>query len=319
MNNSLQEIASRLRAAEELLLTAHILPDGDSVGSLLGLGLALRDAGCRVTMFSADEVPVRYRFLKGADSVVTGRLPEKQYDCVISLDCSDHNRLRPIWDKIKDSFIVNIDHHATNRRFGKLNYVDSHASATGEIVFALLETMGLPLTEDVAAALYVAISTDTGSFKFESTTPDTHRIAARLLEAGAKPKEITPIVFDMKNRASVFALREALNTLTFTDDGKVAWLWLTEDTMAAAGALDEDLEGIVNYAKNIEGVEIGLFFREKSDGTVKIGFRSHNVDVGKLAEKLGGGGHARAAGCSFEGNVKEAVEAVVAAVRQELL
>ncbi|MBS4031399.1 MAG: bifunctional oligoribonuclease/PAP phosphatase NrnA [Clostridiales bacterium] len=316
--NSLSEIASQLNKVESILLTCHIMPDGDSIGSLLGLGLPMLSAGFNVTMFSADEVPERYKFLQGTDKIVTGNLPEQSFAIVVALDCSDHLRLKPIWEQVKDSFIINIDHHPTNSSFGNLNYVDATAAATGEIVHTLLGEMRLEPDLPAASALYVAISTDTGSFKFESTTTRTHEVAAQLLAAGVNPKDITPLVFDLRPRRAVFILREALTSLKFSQDGKIAWMVLTDKEMKKAGARDEDLDGIVNFAKNIEDVEVGLLFREKADGTVKVGFRSHRVDVSSIAKSLGGGGHARAAGCSLESNLETALQAVLTAVDKEV-
>lgn len=316
--NSLQEISARLRDAKSILVTSHIMPDGDSIGSLLGFGLALFRAGYHVTMFSADGVPDRYRFLEGAESIISGSFPAKEFDCVVALDCSDHTRIKPIWEAVKNNFIINIDHHVTNRLFGAMNFVNADAAATGEIVFSLLTEMKIPLDAATATALHVAISTDTGSFKFESTTANTHQIAAQLLEAGANLREITPRVFDLRSRTAVCILREALNKLTFSDDGKIAWITLTEEEMQRCGARDEDLDGVVNYAKNIEEVELGLLFRQKTDGSVKVGFRSHNLDVGKLADSLGGGGHARAAGCSLTMTLEDALQTVVTAAAKEI-
>lgn len=316
--NSLQEIASELKKPGPILLTSHILPDGDSIGSLIGLGLALRAAGYDATMFSVDPVPDRYRFLPETGLIVTGSLPPVEYKRVIVLDCSDHLRILPIWEKVSDSFLINIDHHHTNHLYGTMNLVDSKASATGEIVYRLLIQMGLQIDHRIATALYVAIATDTGSFKYENTSAETHRVTAKLLDAGVKPHEITPVVFDLRSRAATFILREALNSLHFSADGRVAWITLTEENMKKSGASDEHLEGIVNFAKNIEGVEIGLLFFAKPDGTVKVGFRSNFVDVGKVAETLGGGGHARAAGCSLKTDLDSALSTVFAAINQLL-
>lgn len=316
--NSLPEIAARLQEAQDILVTAHIMPDGDSIGSLLGLGMALRNADRRVTMYSADGVPDRFRFLHGSEQVLSGELPQTDFDCVVALDCSDERRIKPIWEQLKTRFVINIDHHPTNTRYGSMNYVDAAAAATGEIVWQLLAEMGISVNEDVASALYVAISTDTGSFKFESTSPQTHRVAASLLETGIRLAEITPRVFDMRSRTAICVLREALQTLQYSADGRVAWIALTEKEMDRCGARDEDLDGLVNYAKNIEGVEAGLIFREKADGTVKVGFRSHKIDVGRLAEKMGGGGHARAAGCSLEMSLPEAMDEVLTTVAKEI-
>jgi len=316
--NSLKEIAAELRRPGETLLTTHILPDGDSIGSLLGLGLAMRDAGFAVTMHSADGVPFRYRFLRGSEHVVAGDVPNGAFARVVALDCSDAQRLSPVWASVKDRLIINIDHHTTNQSFGTLNFVDPAAAATGEIVFDLLSEMGLPIKAEEAAALYVAITTDTGSFKYENTTPRTYRIAAQLLEAGAKPQELSLQVFDLRTRAATFVLCSALESLKFSEDGLIAWMTLTEEEMERAGAKDEDLEGIVNFARNIEDIEVGLIFRAKKDGTVKVAFRSRNIDVSKVAEACGGGGHPRAAGCLLETDLDAAVTLILSAVRKIL-
>jgi bifunctional oligoribonuclease and PAP phosphatase NrnA len=316
--NSLHEISSLIQTGKHILLTSHILPDGDSIGSLLGLGLALKRTGYRITLFSSDRVPDRYSFLEGAGQIITGQLPDRDYDLVITLDCSDQNRIKPVWDMVKGLDIINIDHHPTNNRFGKLNYVDSRAAATGEIVFQLLKVMGLSPNRTEAEALYVAISTDTGSFKFESTTADTHLVAAQLLEAGVSLPSITPKVFDIRSKTAVCILKEGLNVLKFSEDGKIAWIALTEKEMNQCSARDEDLDGLVNFARNVEGVEVGMLFREKNDGTVKVGFRAQSIDVGRLAARLGGGGHARAAGCSLEMKLGEAVSVVMEAIQKEV-
>ena len=316
--NSLKEIAAELRKPGETLLTTHILPDGDSIGSLLGLGLSMREAGFAVTMHSADGVPFRYRFLRGTEHLVAGEVPDVAFARVVTLDCSDPLRLRPVWAAVKDRLIINIDHHTTNQRFGTLNFVDPAAAATGEIIFDLLSEMGLPLKAEVAAALYVAISTDTGSFKYENTTPRTYRLAAQLVEAGAKPQELSLPVFDLRTRAATFILRLALESLKFSADGRIAWMVLTEEEMERAGAKDEDLEGIVNFAKNIENVEIGLIFRAQKEGSVKVAFRSRNIDVSKVAEVFGGGGHPRASGCSLESDLDSAVTLILSALQNIL-
>ncbi len=316
--NSLREIAAELKKNKRVLLTSHILPDGDSIGSLLGLGLTLLNNGWDVTMYSVDGVPDRYKFLTGTENILTGKLPEQSFEKVVVLDSSDCLRIKPICEQLRDSFIINIDHHPTNSFYGKMNYVDAKAAATGEIVYALLEEMNLKLDLSAASALYVAISTDTGSFKFENTTAITHQVAARLLAAGVNPKDITPLVFDLRPKQAVYILREALMSLKFTPDEKIAWMTLTEKEMMNTTARDEDLDGIVNYAKNIEGVEVGLLLREKPDGTVKVAFRSHNVDVGSIAKTLGGGGHARAAGCSMECSLENCLQKVLTAVGKEV-
>lgn len=318
MVNSLAEIAQRLQACRSVLVTAHIEPDGDAIGSVLAMGLALQQLDVAALMFSADDVPKRYQFLVGADRFYTHSLPTTNFDCVLTLDCADRKRLQPIWDKIQNKLTINIDHHPTNELFGQLNYVDHTAAATGELVFALLQELGCQIDLEIAKALYVAISTDTGSFKFESTTARTHTIAAELLAAGVNPGVLTPLIFDLRTPAALAILRQALTSLTFSADGKIAWLVLTEADMKEAQAKDEDLGGVVNYAKNIEGVEVGLIFREQADGTTKVGFRSQQIDVAKIASSFGGGGHIRASGCSLTEDLQTALQLVLAAVSEEI-
>ena len=318
MVNSLAEIAQKLHTCRSVLITSHHAPDGDAIGSILAMGLALQQLNAAALMFSADDVPKRYQFLVGADKIITHSLPTQDFDCVLALDCADKNRLQPIWDKIENKMIINIDHHPTNDLFVHLNYVDHTAAATGELVFALLQELGCRLDVAIAEALYVAISTDTGSFKFASTSARTHRIAAELLAAGVNPGTLSPLIFDLRSRAALAVLRQALAKLSFSADGRIAWIALTDDDMQQAQAAEEDVNGIVNYAKNIEGVEVGLLFREQADGTTKVGFRAHQTDVGKVAASFGGGGHKLASGCSLREDLQTAVQKVLAAVSEEI-
>ncbi|NLM51807.1 MAG: bifunctional oligoribonuclease/PAP phosphatase NrnA [Firmicutes bacterium] len=315
--SNLSSIAQHLLKSHKILVVSHIMPDGDAIGSLLALGLALKKLGKNVTMYVADGVPAKFAFLRGAEEICTS-LPFFTFDCVAVLDCADRDRLQPIWEEIKDLFILNLDHHPTNTLFGNLNYVDPQAGATGELVFALLEKLDVKLTLEIATALYVAISTDTGSFKYENTSEKTHLMAAKLLAAGVKPASIAPQIFDLRSVPAIMALRLALSSLQFSADKRIAWMTLKNEALAQINAGNDDLDGIVNFAKNIEGVEVGLLFREQADGTVKVGFRSFNIDVAKIAAAFGGGGHVRAAGCSLQADLQTAVKQVVAAVTKEI-
>ncbi|HZK23847.1 MAG TPA: bifunctional oligoribonuclease/PAP phosphatase NrnA [Oscillospiraceae bacterium] len=316
--HSLAEIAQKLKTCRAVLITAHIEPDGDAIGSVLAMGLALQQLDVAALMFSADDVPKRYQFLVGTNRFYTHRLPTTSFDCVLTLDCADSKRLQPIWGEIQDKQIINIDHHPTNELFGHLNYVDHTAAATGELVFALLQELGCQIDLEIAKALYVAISTDTGSFKFESTTARTHTMAAELIAAGVNPGALSPLIFDLQTPAALAILRQALSSLTLSADGKIAWIVLTDADMKEAQAHDEDLGGVINYAKNIVGVEVGLIFREQADGTIKVGFRSHQIDVAKVAASFGGGGHVRASGCSLAEDLPTALQLVLASVSEEI-
>ncbi len=280
-------------------LVAHIQPDGDSIGSLLAMGEALAGLGKTVRLFTADKVPRKYTFLKGSDQIVTA--PERWLEdgAAVVLDCSDLERTGIFKEAIlRSAVIINIDHHRTNRHFGTANLVDAAAAATGEIIFYLLKAMELPLTVSMAEALYVALSTDTGSFKFENTTAATHRAAAELLEQfDLNPGTLSEQVFDLRPLPFYLLLTKVLGTLELHGDKKIATLTASREMLEQSGALREDLDGMINFARNIEGVEIGIMFFIESPAEVKVGFRSRTVDASALAEVLGGGGHARAAGC----------------------
>lgn len=315
--NSLKEIAERIRGGKKVLLTTHIQPDGDAIGSLLGLGLALQFIGLSVTMHSADGVPVKYAFLPGARKIVS-RVPSVSFDCVVALDCAETALLHPAREEIRGKIWINIDHHPTNTSYGDLNYIDPQAVATGEIIYFLLQELSVTPDKAIAQALYTAVSTDSGSFKYENTSMRTHYVAGKLLKAGVRPGEISSLLFDLRSKEAAMVLGKALNSLTLTAGNKIAYMVLTTEDLKSAGAGMEDLEGVVNYAKNIHGVEAGILFRENSDGTIKVGLRSASIDVSRIAAAFGGGGHKRAAGCLLSADLETAIREIISAVGKEL-
>ena len=307
------KIIELIKKEEHFYLISHMQPDGDSIGSLLAMGEALKGAGKRARMFTPGLIPQKYSFLIGADLVeheVAGWDPDVT---ALVLDSSDADRL----GDLKNSFmecrtIINIDHHVTNQCFGTLNLVDPGASATGEIIYLLLSEAGVQISYDVAEALYVAISTDTGSFKYDNTTPVTHRVIAELLEYDLSPGNISQRIFDEHPFAFYTLLKEAISSLELYADRKVAMMTLSRDIRLRSGALPDQLEGIVNYSRNIEGVELGILFYVENESEVKVGFRSKTMDVSILAGRLNGGGHARAAGCRLYDHYETAKEKVLA-------
>jgi len=319
--NSLTGVAAAIAASRHVLITGHVMPDGDSIGSVLALKLALESTGRQATAAGPDPVPRLYRFLPGARDYRVAEAVEEEYDAFIALDCSVPQRLGEGFRKLihKSAVVVNIDHHLGTDGFGTHNHIDSKAAATGEIVFDLLEEMNIPLTAEIATCLYVAIATDTGSFQYESTVPETHRRIARIIEAGVPVAEVSTRLYEEKPLVILRLLNAALNTLALTDCGRVAWMTMTLEIMKRTGAEDEHAEGVVNYARSISGVEISLFFREIAPDRYKISFRSKGkVDVNQLAALFGGGGHRRAAGCIVEGKSAEVVALVVEAARRLL-
>ena len=309
MEQETKAIAELLRQRNRFNLVSHIRPDGDSIGSLVGLGEALESAGKEVRLFTADPVPRKYAFLKGSEKISPS--PERWLSgaVAVALDCTDLERAGIFKEPASQAGeIINIDHHLTNSRFGTANLVDPQAAATGEIIFRLLEAIPLPLTKSIAEALYVAISTDSGSFKYENTTAATHRVAAALLgRYELNPGIISEQIFDLRPLQFYILLKKILGTLELYGGKKLATITASRDMLEQSGAAMEDLDGMINYTRNIEGVEIGvMFFVDSPTDEIKVGFRSKNVDVSALAETLGGGGHARAAGCRLKGPYDQA-------------
>lgn len=314
---SLSEAAELIQQAGRMCFFLHVSPDGDSIGSTLGVYHALRAAGKDVVLPLVEPIPRVYRFLPGWDTAFTPwQQVQGPFDLAVFLDCGDRSRVgdaEPLVQMARAT--LNIDHHQTNTIYGDYNHLDYSAAALGEVAYRLLRTLGLPFTREIATCIYTAIVTDTGSFKYESVTAETHRIAAELLACGVRPYDVAAAVFENETAPSLRLLARALGTLQV--EGKLAWVHVDQAMLRETGALDEDTEGIVNYARAVNGVEVGCFFRETANGGVKVSLRSRgHVDVGAVAVSLGGGGHARAAGITLPGvALAEAMDRVLAAVR----
>lgn len=317
----LQTAARLIGEAQRILVFTHVQPDGDAIGSSLGLARALRQMGKEAVLVGVDPIPRLYQFLPGWDEL---RVPwqeiDGEWDLCCFLDCGDLERVGaalPLVQKGKRT--LSIDHHATNNFFAEYNHVDTSAAAVGELVYRLLREAGAPIDADTATCLYTALVTDTGGFRYDSTGPSTHRAAAELIELGVKPYEVASAIFESESPTRLALLARALSTLTLDEGGQVAWMRITRADMEAAGAEDGDIEGIVNYARSIFGVEVGMLFRETAEGTIRVGLRSRRrVDVGAIAQAFGGGGHPRAAGCTLNGGMEDAVRRMLAAVRERL-
>lgn len=316
--NELSVIAEAINCAKRVLICGHIMPDGDSIGSILAMGLALSGRGKQVTMAGPDPVPEIYTFLPGVEFFrVCKQPPPGRYDTLIVLDCSIPERLGEGFQGLLKNgmMVINLDHHTGSDPFATLNYIDCEAAATGEIVFELLDLMNIPLTVDIAICLYTAIVTDTGSFQYENTTSGTHYRIARLIEGGAPISEINTRLYEEKPLVGLRLLGSALNTLRLSACGRVAWMTVSREMLDALGARDEHTDGVASYARTIKGVQVGVLFFEKKPGEFKIGFRSKSsVDVNQVARFFGGGGHSRAAGCVLEGSLPEVQERVITTI-----
>jgi phosphoesterase RecJ-like protein len=317
----LTEVAGVLSRADDAFVCGHVMPDGDALGSALALGWALERLGKRVTVASPDPVPELYAFLPGVERLVTDGAGLSGHTTFVMVDCSVPARLGVYEEALKAGsigLVVNIDHHQpAGGAMSSLSFIDPGAAATGEIVFDLIELLGVPLTRDPATCLYTAIVTDTGSFQYESTGAGTHRRAARLIEAGVSVAEVNSRLYEQKPLAGLLLLQRALGGLTFAAGGRIAYMSVTLADLAAVGARDEHTEGLINYARFVRGVEVAVLFRETEPGRFKVGLRSkHRVDVQAVAALFGGGGHTRAAGCLLEGTLDRVRDILLAAVER---
>ncbi|MGR6836110.1 DHH family phosphoesterase [Syntrophomonas erecta] len=315
--NTLQEIAHQIGTKNKWQLIGHAIPDGDCIGSLLGLYLALLAIGKEVKIYLSDPVPPIYLHLSGVDHIQSLGA-DSELSNVIYLDCSDEYRVgeQAAGYLQKRFFTINIDHHVTNNLFGDLNYVDSQAAATAEIIFELVNRLQV-ITSEIAQALLTGLIMDTGRFMFSSTTARTMKVAAQLLECGADIDQARLNLFESKPREEVLLLRQALGHLGFANDGKIAYMLLPYEEVKMIGALDLHPEGIIDYTRSIQGVEVGLLFRETDPGVVKVGFRSKGtIDVAKLAASLGGGGHQLAAGTRVDGDLDTVKNRVLKLVQE---
>ncbi len=322
MSNLLIDLAATARMiaeSERILFFMHVQPDGDSIGSSLAMVRALRQQGKEAVMVGVDPIPRIYHFLPGWDTLFT---PWEQvtgeWDLACFLDCGDLQRVGAALPLVKAcKRTLNIDHHSTNTGYGEYNYMDFSAAAVGELAYRLLREMELPIDTETALCLYTSLVTDTGGFRYDSTGPSTHRVAAELLELGAKPYEVASAIWENEAPSRLALLARALQTLRLENGGTVALMHVTRAMLADAGAVDEDAEGIVNYARSVSGVEVGILMKEAADGRIRVNLRSRRIaDVGAVALRFGGGGHARAAGCTMFVSMEEAIEQVLDAVKE---
>ncbi len=316
-----EQIAATLLQARRVAIVSHIIPDGDCLGSMLALGLALEQCGVEVITVNADPVPDMFQFLPGQEKILPPERVGGVPSILVMVDSTDMERAGKGFSQWRQqaAVVINIDHHVSNTRFGDLNLVETRAAATAEIVYALLARMPVTITPAIATCLYTALATDTGSFQYENCTAATMRLAARLMEQGADLPLIREYVWERKPLASIRLLAAALPSLTLAYGGRVAWMTVARATLAATGAQPEDAEGLVNYPRSIAGVEVGLLFRELPEGSIKVSLRSKKiVDVNGIAARFGGGGHRRAAGCVIKGDLDTAVGWVVAATGEAL-
>jgi len=318
----LAQAAAFIREHDDYLVVSHIQPDGDAISSTAAVGWMLDKLGKSFTMMNEGPVPARLSYLWGCGEI-TGcgdGEPARRYRYVIAVDCADFARLGPARNWLAPDYqLLNIDHHATNDRYGAVNLVRPDAAATAEILYELHRQMNFPLELEVATAFYTGLLTDTGGFRYANTSPQVMEIASTLLQAGVRGADLAEQLLERMSVGQMRMIQRGLSRLQFSDDSRICWLWVTSEDLTETGAVNEDLEGLVNYPRNIEGVEVGLLFKENGSRSVKVSMRSGGlVDVAEIAQAMGGGGHSRAAGIRLTIPLADAMEQVIARVRQAL-
>jgi phosphoesterase RecJ-like protein len=307
-----------LRTTRRWIVCPHHSPDADTLGSSLALAGLLRALGAETHLVCEDNVTSRFGFLPGVERV-RSRAPAVDAGAV-ALDAADLSRLGATAARVADCRpLVNIDHHVSNTGWGTHQLIDTRAAATGEIVWLLYAHFGVPLDHAAATCLFAALLTDTGGFRYPSTTPRTLAIAASLLEVGIDAPGIASAIYEQRTAASVRLLGEALRTLQLSPDGRIAWVGVPLSTFDATGASEEDADAIVDRVREVAGVEALFVARESRSGGVRVSLRAKGpLDVNTIARGFGGGGHRQAAGCTLTGTLQEAEERLVAALRAGL-
>lgn len=300
----MKKIAKKLKKSDNIVIFVHENPDGDAIGSIIALSTALINMGKKVEAFVEKKPENMYflfenvEWLKNYDEMDL----DKKYDVAVSLDCGDIERMGKGAAVFENAdFKISLDHHKTNVGFGDLNFVDPDSAATGEIIYDLLKIMKVNVTKEIASALCVAIICDTGMFKHQNTTSKTFYIASKLVSINININQITHKLFNENSFGRTKLLGEILGTLNLYLDRKVGIMFVTQEMMNKYGINENELDGIVDFARNIKGVEIGVFMKQRNEGGYKVSLRANSdADMSKIAEKFNGGGHKGAAACRFE-------------------
>lgn len=309
--NERQDFWFYLKNSTQVVLLVHEKPDGDCLGSALALGMGLKGRGLQPVLYLPEALAAKYCFLPGQDLLkVQEEIFLQPGTPVIALDCADEKRL--VYPLPKDILLMNIDHHVSNNAFGHYNLLDVQAAATAEIIYQLLLEKEMAISPEMATCLYVALSTDTGSFSYSNTTAQTLRIASELVTLGCDLELIRQHLFERRSLLELVLFKTALDRLTLSPDGLVISCALPYGEMESKSLLQTDTEEFVGMLRATEGVEAALLFKELQPGKIKISFRSKSfLNVNTLAQHYGGGGHPRAAGCTVQGELEQVKQDVL--------
>lgn len=313
----LSQVVELIESKNRFCITSHVRPDGDSLGSSLALYWTLKSLNKQVDVLMRDRVPHAYSKLPGAEEVLKVSAIPPGYDAAFVIECSDIDR--PGLIDLDKQLVVNIDHHSTTALFGSINWIDSTASAVGEMIYNLCKALGVSVNQQIAECVYTALLTDTGSFHYSNTTERTFKIASELVRKGVRPAYISQALFYSYPFSKIKMLGIALSSLNRDETGRIAWLVTTLDQIAEADATEEDLDGIVNYPLAIGEVEVVVFFKETAPNVYRTSLRSKgDVNVARVAEKYNGGGHRNAAGCTIKGDIKQISQQMVEQIQEVL-
>jgi len=313
-----EQIGRALREHQRFALLSHVRPDGDAIGSQLALALSLKDLGKDVRVWNEDGMLEKYSFVASASLLNKPPPTPEDVDVAIALDTAIQNRLGTALAAIGSTKMwINIDHHPSNPGYGDIAYIDPNAPATGQIIFELIKSQNLPLDPKIAENLYVAISTDTGSFQYPNTTAHTFEIAAELVRIGVDVGRVSQQLYENYPRRRIELLSKLLATMRFEVGGRVASFSLSLDLARQLGVLPEDNEGLIDHLRAVRGVVVAVFFEELADGKVRVSMRSKSdaADVCAICQKFGGGGHRLAAGARVRGSLAEVERKILEAVR----
>ena len=315
-----QRILEAIRSHETFCVVGHIRPDGDCIGSQLGLALALINEGKKVTVWNEDSMPDKLAFLD-PKKLVQKPEPGREFDCVIATDCASFERLGLVGPCLeKRKLFINIDHHQSNTRYADLNWVSGREPSSGELILRLLQTAKWPITRPIANCLFTAISTDTGSFQYPTTRPATFQAGGRLVEFGADLDTICNEVYQSYPLSRVRLLQTVYNRFRLTHNNQIAYFWLKKADYARTGAQPDDSEGLIDHIRAIQPVVVAAVFEEVEAGVTRISLRSKrsDLDVSAIAAKFGGGGHRAAAGARIKGTATAVQRLVIGAVKKAL-
>jgi phosphoesterase RecJ-like protein len=320
-DSTLAQIAEILRTRQRFVVMSHVRPDGDALGSTLAMGLCLRQMGKDVRMWNEEGCLEKFAFLPQSGLVEIPPAEPAEFEVAIVLDTAVKNRAGNCIAAVKHAGLwINIDHHISNPRFGDMNHIDATAPATGQILFELFRSCELPITHEMADNIFVAISTDTGSFQYPQTSARTYEIGAELVRMGVNVGELSQRLYESYPRRRIELLKAMLNVLEFSSGDRVASFSLPLATAKAIGAKPDDNEGLIDYIRAVEGVVVAAFFEELEGGMVRGSLRSKDprADVCKVAAQFSGGGHKLAAGLRTAGTLAEVREKVLKAIHDQL-